>query len=415
MEFSDLLDDPTRADVRIEFALARAEFEHRAANRATAAQWSAVAEVLDEAAHSPEVFVDPLLPMSASERSEFAVRAAVADVAVRLGISETTARMQAFDIDTLRARMPRMWSAFREGDASATHARTAADLVRTLPDDPQVTSHFDQALAGILNLAPGRFRARSRVLRERIHSVGLEERARAARETRDIWLDDDVDGMSDLTLRLPAEVAHEAYGRVDAAARKVAEGTSETRTLAQIRADIAGDLLASGEFVDGRVAPPRFSVGVMVPVMTLLGLSEEPGTLDGYGPIDADTARRLAGHAPSFTRLLTHPVSSALLDIDRTVYRPPADLKRWLGIVDRTCRFPGCGRPARNSDLDHIVDRQFGGPTCAANLCHLCRHHHRLKHVTLWKLSSTREAPGRRRIDWTSPTGHRRTADPPPF
>ena len=42
--------------------------------------------VLDEARQSPEVFVDPELPMSAGERIEFAVRAAVADIAVRLGI-----------------------------------------------------------------------------------------------------------------------------------------------------------------------------------------------------------------------------------------------------------------------------------------------------------------------------------------
>jgi hypothetical protein len=415
MEFLDLIDDPRRADVRIEFAMARAEYEHRAANRATAAEWAAIAEVLDEAGHSPEVFIDPELPMPEYERTEFAVRAAAADVAVRLGLSEASVRIQAHDADTLRTRMPRVWSAFREGDASAAHARTAADLVRSLPDEREVAAEFDNAVAGILNLAPGRFRTRARVLRERIHSVGLAERARVARESRSIWIVDDVDGMSDLTLRLPAETAHEAFGRVDAAARQIAKDPTEARTLAQIRADIAGDLLTAGEFVDGRVAPPRFSVGVTVPVMTLLGASDEPGILDGYGPIDAETARRLAGHAPSFTRLLTHPVSGALLDIDRTSYRPPADLKRWLGIVDQTCTFPGCGRLARNSDLDHTVDRQFGGPTSAANLSHLCRHHHRLKHMTRWKVRSARQGPGRRTIDWVSPTGHQRTADPPPF
>ncbi|HEX7834891.1 MAG TPA: DUF222 domain-containing protein [Pseudolysinimonas sp.] len=415
MDFPDQLDDPTRGDVRIEFALARAEYEYRAANRATAAQWSAIAEVLDEAGGSPEVFVDPELPMPASERVEFAVRAAAADVALRLGLSEASVRIQAHDADTLRRRMPRVWSAFREGDASAAHARTAADLVRSLPDEREVAAQFDGALADILNLAPGRFRTRARVLRERIHSVGLAERAKAARESRGIWLEADVDGMADLTLRLPAEVALGAYGRVDATARQLAKDPTETRTLAQIRADIAGDLLGVGEFPDGRVVAPRFSVAVTVPVMTLLDLSEEPGTLDGYGPIDAETARRLAGHAPSFTRLLTHPVSGALLDIDRTSYRPPADLKRWLCIVDQTCTFPGCGRLARHSDLDHTVDRQFGGPTSAANLSHLCRHHHRLKHMTRWKVASTREGPGRRRIEWMSPTGHQRAADPPPF
>ncbi|WP_024477485.1 DUF222 domain-containing protein, partial [Arthrobacter sp. CAL618] len=47
-------------------------------------------------------------------------------------------------------------------------------------------------------------------------------------------------------------------------------------------------------------------VFVTVPVMTLLG-GDAPGELEGYGPIDPETARQLAGHAPSFTRILTHP------------------------------------------------------------------------------------------------------------
>ena len=406
--------DPADAGWRVESALARAEFSYRRANRETALQWAAIAEVLDEAATSPHLYVDPALPMPEAERREHAVRAAVADVAVRLSISETVVRLRATDADTLQRRLPRVWEALREGDGSPAHARTAADLVRSLPDQTDANTQFDGALSGVLGLAPGRFRTRARVLRERIHSVSLAERHRVARETRSLWIDNCPDGMAQLGLMLPAELAHQAYARVDAAAREIAKAPDETRTLAQVRADVAADLLISGELAEG-LSAARVSVGMTVPVMTALGLSDEPAILDGYGPIDADTARRLAAHAPSFTRLLTHPVSGALLDIDRTSYRPPADLKRWLGITDQTCTFIGCGRLARNSDLDHTIDRQFGGPTSAANLAHLCRHHHRLKHMTKWKVKSTRESPGRRRVEWTSPTGHEQAADPPPF
>lgn len=413
MELLDRLYDPTHADVRVSFALARAEHSQRVANRATADQWAAIAEVVDEARRSPEVFVDPLLPLPAADRVDYAERAAAADVAVRLSLSEATVRAQAHDAVTLRARLPRVWSAFHEGDTSPSHARTAADLLRSLPDEPEVAARFDEALVGILHLAPARFRARARVLRERIHSIALAERAEAARATRGVWLENDVDGMAYLSMRLPAEVAHQAFRRLDALARSIGRDSTESRTVPHLRADVAGDLLSAGEVVG--LPSVRVAVGVTVPVMTLLGHGEDPGILDGYGPIDAPTARRLAAHAPSFTRLLTHPISGALLDIDRTVYRPPADLKRWLGLVDQTCTFIGCGRLARNCDLDHTVDRQFGGPTSAANLTHLCRHHHRVKHLTRWQVTATREGPGRRRIDWTSPTGHRQTADPPPF
>lgn len=59
-------------------------------------------------------------------------------------------------------------------------------------------------------------------------------------------------------------------------------------------------------------------MAITVPVMTLLVESDEPATLDGYGPIDLDTAKCLAGSATSCIRVLTHPVTGTVLDVDRT-------------------------------------------------------------------------------------------------
>jgi hypothetical protein len=402
--------DPSHADVRVEFGFARLEFSFHAANRATADQWAATAEILSEARAHPEVFVDPGARLRHGERIEFAERAAAADIAVRLGLSESVVRAQAFDADTLRRRLPAFWAAFREGDVVVPNARCAAELVRTLPDDADLVRAFDDELIRIIGMSPARFRRRARVLRERLHAMPLAERVAAAGETRDVWLDDDVDGMAHLTLRLDAVSVHRAFARIDAAARDLARLPGEQRTLAQLRADAGAGILLT----DASGAPAtRVSVAVTVPVMTLLGRSGEPATLDGYGPIDAETARRLTAEAPSLTRLLTHPVSSALLDIDRTTYRVPADLRRWLGVIDQTCRFTGCGRLARTSDIDHTVDHQYGGPTRADNLAHLCRHHHRLKHMTRWTVARNPGSPGR--LTWTSPTGHRTEDDPPPF
>jgi hypothetical protein len=399
--------DPAYADVRVEFGFARAEFAFHAANRATAEQWSAIAEVIDEARAHPEVFVDPALPMGDSERIEFAQRAAAADLAVRLGLSEATVRAQAFDAQTLRRRLPGLWARFGDGEVAVPNARAAADLVRALPDE--VSREFDDTLVEISSLAPARFRHRARILSERIHPIPLLERVKIAAQTRDVWIENDRDGMAELGMRMPAVEAHRAWSRIEAAARDLTGLDGEHRTLAQLRADVAAGVLTG----DDTGAPTRVTVAVTVPVMTLLGVSDQHGSLDGYGPIDADTARRLAAHAPSFTRLLTHPVSSVVLDLDRTTYRPPADLKRWLEVTDQTCRFPGCGRRARTSDLDHTIDYQHGGSTSAANLAHLCRHHHRLKHMTRWRVA--REPDDDARLSWTSPTGHRVDDRPPPF
>jgi hypothetical protein len=405
MKVAEALLDPTLDGVRFEFATTRAEFAVFEANRAAAELHAALDDALCEAREHPDLWVDPILPMTPAERAEFAERAAAADLAVRLSMSEASVRARAFDGHTLRRRLPRLWAGFVEGAVSPANARCAAELARTLPDE--CVAAFDEAVAeDAARLTPVRFRLRARAVRERLHSVSLIERRKAAAETRGVWIENELDGMAVLSMRLPADVAHQGYAAIDGAARSLRDCPDEERTLDQLRADIAGDLLTGS--AAGRSS---VSVAVTVPVLTLLGASDEPATLDGYGPIDAETARRLAAHAPSFTRLLTHPISGGLLDVDRTSYRPPADLKRWLAVTDVLCTFPGCGRLARNSDIDHTVDRQYGGATRADNLAHLCRHHHRLKHQTRWRV---RQGP-ERKITWTSPTGHERGADPPPF
>jgi hypothetical protein len=136
-----------------------------------------------------------------------------------------------------------------------------------------------------------------------------------------------------------------------------------------------------------------------------------PASLEGYGPIDAETARRLAGDATSIYRILTDPVTGAILDIDQPTKHIPGGLRRMRQLIDQTCTFPGCGKRAVNCDLDHTIDRQFGGQTTLMNLSHLCRNHHRDKHNTKWTI--TQDSAGR--IEWTSPTGHVASPDPPPF
>jgi len=148
---------------------------------------------------------------------------------------------------------------------------------------------------------------------------------------------------------------------------------------------------APGSTLPVSVRGIRPVVAVTVPVMTLLGHSEEPGDLAGYGPIDAATARELAAHATSFIRLLTHPETGTILSVGRDRYAVPADLRAWLQIRDETCRFPGCSRRAARCDVDHITDWARGGTTSHRNLIHLCRKHHRLKHTTRWtpRMAST--------------------------
>ncbi|MCP2031897.1 hypothetical protein L1277_001995 [Okibacterium sp. HSC-33S16] len=143
----------------------------------------------------------------------------------------------------------------------------------------------------------------------------------------------------------------------------------------------------------------RPTVIVTVPVLTLMGVSEEPAELEGYGPIDPETARQLAGEATSFMRLLVHPETGVPLSLGRDKYKIPKDLRLALELRDGTCRGYGCNRAASECDIDHTVDWQFSGRSDYANLASLCPPHHRLKHQTAWSVKQT----GNGFLEWTSP------------
>lgn len=403
MEEVPTLLDARIPDVRLEFGIARAEVAHTAIARAQAEQMSAIVATLREAREFPELYVGPtqLGPTAV----EFAERAAIADLAVRLNLAESTVRAQAFEADTLRTLTPTLWDSFRDGQVSAANASTVASLCIGLTDAACQTFEAE-LLHPAATLAPARFRTMARALRERLVAEPPAERHERAAEGRRVILEPDVDGMAWVHAYLPAGAAQRVWHNLNRMAQRLGKAKGETRTIGQRRADIAVDLLAGVLGAEGAVG---VTVGVTVPVLTLLG-GDEPGILEGYGPIDAETARRLAAHAPSFYRILTHPVSGTVLDIDRSKYRPPADLKRMVGIKDVVCSFPGCGRPARECDIDHIVAWADDGRTAETNLAILCRHHHRLKHETNWTVERAQGVS-----TWTSPTGAVRTSDPPPF
>ncbi len=152
----------------------------------------------------------------------------------------------------------------------------------------------------------------------------------------------------------------------------------------------------------------RATVVLTVPALSLLGRSDEPAVLEGHGPIDLETARELAAGAPSFIRVLTDPHTGAVLSVGRRRYQVPADLRTALEVRDGTCRFPGCSRRAARCDLDHSTAWAAGGSTSADNLAHLCRKHHRLKHMARWRLT---QDPGGVLV-WRTPSGREYRDEP---
>jgi hypothetical protein len=271
-------------------------------------------------------------------------------------------------------------------------------------------------------------------MRERVHPETIETRKKAALRERGVWFAPEPDGMCTLTARLTAEAGLAIFNGLDHAARG-AQHPTEARSLDALRADALAQRLlghdpcpqvpaqGSGESVSGHdsgAPTPAFrpEIIVTIPVHTLLGIEPTAITgaaassgaeLEGYGPIDAPTARYLASLAPNWFRLFTDAVTGAALGVGRTAYRPPQALRRFLAYRDGTCLFPTCTCPAKACEPDHTTEWQHGGSTDPDNLALLCPRHHALKSLGAWTYTqqpeSEGQAPAGGLLEWRSPLG----------
>ena len=154
-------------------------------------------------------------------------------------------------------------------------------------------------------------------------------------------------------------------------------------------------------------AAGRPLVHVVMPYSTLIGADDEPCELAGYGPIPAELAREIAADGV-WKRLVTDPLSGALLDHGRTTYRPPVALAEFVRARDVRCRSPICRRQAQNCELDHAIAWAEGGTTAENNLWAGCVHDHHLKHQPGWTVWLLRDGL----VEWITPTGHHYITDP---
>lgn len=421
---------------RLDAALDGAADAQVAVNAAAGRRTVALAEVLASTDEESmlDVDVERVASASVERRGSVAHRALVAEVACALGISEHVAQGWLADAEVLASKATATLEALCAGAISYQHAAKLADAVADLP--PSAAAQVERA---VLDRAPGmtaaRFGALARAARDRLHPAPAEVRRDAAQLRAEVWVDDGKDGMSWLTAHLPTPVAHAIHDRLARTASR-AKADGDPRGVGQLRAATLTALLLDDE---GRgsadrapdpgtapgTAPPdslpndplpsglppdplavlartiRPVVHVTVPISTLTGDAESSGLLDGTVPIDAETARHLTARAPTLRRVLTNPVTGAMLTVDRRSYAVPADLRAFLTQRDLTCRFPACRVPARRCDVDHTTAWADGGTTDATNLASLCRKHHTLKHESRWHVEQLERGV----LAWTSPRG----------
>jgi hypothetical protein len=385
---------------------------------------------------------------------DMALRGIAAEIACALRSSDRSLQRQIDEATTLVDDFPATLDAWSAGVITRAHVHLITELALPLPTDAR--AEFERlALVRCEDETAGRLRGELSILAERLHPRTLTERHVEARETRCVRTFPLTDGMSGLqvigpTLHIEAiydRLTQQANALVDLrtqarerererakASRGVgmpgsAHGSravemsedenlaSDERSIDQLRADILTDMLLTAQpgadptrLDDGPgvLGAIRAKVQVVVPVGTLMGADEHPADLVGRSPIDADTARRLAGAGASmWDRVITDPVSGCVLATDARFVTP--QMRRFLNARDRHCRFPGCRVPAIRTEIDHTIDHALGGPTSIDNCEGLCQRHHSMKHFTAWKVRQL----GGGVLEWTSPLGQVYIDHPP--
>ncbi len=309
----------------------------------------------------------------------------------------------------LMDRLPETFALLEAGAITWRHAHVLTHAVRVLPDG--LAARVEDK---VLDRAPHQSVA---AFAKSVSKAVLAVDPRTAKKRHEDALDDRRvcgrpvgDGMGELWAMLPADGLALVMARLNAEAERKLPG--DDRTMDQRRADALIALAEQG-LLDGAVPGQhgrKPTIQVTVSLETLLDLDDQPAELDGYGSIPAALARALAfDPTGTWRRVLTDP-DGRMIDYSQDAYEPAQALQDHLIARDSRCRFPGCARRARVSDLDHQVPWPEG-PTSARNMEALCEHHHRLKHQTGWQVTGDPHGT----LKWTSPTGHRYESPPPDY
>lgn len=328
------------------------------------------------------------------------------EIAAALRVAPRTGTQRLDRALEFTSRLPATLAALERGDITLSKARVLAEETSHLP--VEAVSVVEQRVLGEApGKTPGQLRRavkRAVLALDRESAAHREERAR---EERKVFVSPLPDGMAEFIAVLPAVDAVGLYNRLDDLARS-ARDPGERRSMDQRRADALRDVLW------GQAGPAaRPLAQIVVTDATVIGVDQQSGELEGYGPITAAEARRIA--ADGIWQALRTDATGWITGGGRNTYRPSPALASYIRGRDGRCRFPGCGQPARNSDIDHTVAFPVGetGPN---NLEVLCRRHHRLKtdsdhRPDGWKVQQQQEGI----ISWTSPTGRRYLTRPRRF
>jgi hypothetical protein len=361
--------------------------------------------------------------------------------------------------------LPTVWEAFQHGDLDADQIRVIDRIARQVTETSTLAAIDEQAVDAAQTRSPKQLSVWLLRLMVQLEPLAFQQRHRRALTERRVTIVQGADGIGYVTGEVSAADAAAIDATLAAMARSL--GAADPRTEQQRRSDLFADLLLgrlafdqtdhhnedhetahgsdwleienidpdTGQLLDTQLQrispdgepigepvdpathrvpdlapklmrqPQKHRIGVVVPLASLLGLSDTPAELaDRSGFVPGETLRDQIAETLDFdphdevlfTRLLTDN-GGRLLHTTELGRHASARLGQAIKIRAGTCRFPTCTVPAERCDLDHHEPAPHGA-TSGTNMDPFCRRHHRGK-TFAWQ-ACTRDDHG---VDWTMP------------
>jgi hypothetical protein len=190
--------------------------------------------------------------------TDIPLRSVAAEIGAATVQSDRTVQARMGEAATLVEQFPATWTALHEGRLGRAHASVIAEAGGAI-DDADARAGYENAIIPIAEFeTAGRLRPMARRLAELHHPVSFDERHRAARRERRVWVTDGEDGMAELGLLAPAHLIHGAFDRITRFARTIVDArrpgtqathetqeTSATRETAATAASVPSPSAAS--------------------------------------------------------------------------------------------------------------------------------------------------------------------------
>lgn len=301
----------------------------------------------------------------------------------------------------LTVRLPSVLALLRSGKIDRRRAKILVDgTIHLSVAHARLVAGEVQGEAG--RLTTGQLAARIRRVALEVDPQSSREETKQAKEQRLFSTQHESDGTASIHLYgIDPLRAQELSDRINRIARGL-RFEEETRTMDQLRADVAVDLLC------GTPSPAIGKVHLTIGLADLFDPDVAAAAqLAGYGPIFDDIVHQVTESGlGSWDWTVCHPDSGMAVADGHTRRRHTASQRRRLLARHRTCVAPGCRMPTIGCDTDHTTPYSESGVTETEDSAPLCRHDHCVRHQTGWTYTHRPDGD----IVWKSPLGTTYTA-----